>query len=348
MILFLHAIWDRISAAFGNVGRSVRGALWLMPTVAALSSGCSIHPVQQDVTGLKTHELVRFIRCESRLAIQDKAMALLEHEPEEFPGVDNRALLAAMKDIRGRPWPAGIKAWMNRHERLIYDKYIETGIAYDFSFDITEDNSALGVADPIRLITNGTTGAGFSASGDYKRQNLRHFVVSETAQSLLENVNLKCPPDYRQSSFTYPISGDIGIKELISTFFDLNETKELTVIDKEKPTTVFVDTLTFTTTIMGSVSPHVIVAPVGNTWGLAPPGASITAGAQRIDKHGLIIALSLDKPKVKSDAAAGVVPGYAVGRSALQKITVRSPTEQSALDALGQARLDSYLDRAGR
>jgi citrate lyase gamma subunit len=43
-----------------------------------------------------------------------------------------------------------------------------------------------------------------------------------------------------------------------------------------------------------------------------------------------------------------VLPGFAA-RSALQKDSVTtSSTEQSALDALIQARVDAYLDRAGR
>jgi len=236
---------------------------------------------------------------------------------------------------------------MNPHEAQIYDKYIETGIAFDFSFDITEDNGAIGLADPIRLITNGTAGVGLSASGDYKRQNLRHFIVSDTARDLLENRNLPCGPDYRGSIYTYPISGSIGMKELISTFFDLNEIKPLAV-DKDKATTVFADTLTFTTTLIGSVTPHVIVAPVGNAWGLASPGASVSAGASRIDKHSVIIGLSLDKPKGTLATAAAVVPGAAVGRSALQRSGVLSRTEQSALDAVKQARIDAYLDRVTR
>jgi hypothetical protein len=243
---------------------------------------------------------------------------------------------------------------MNAHERAIYDKYIQTGIAYDFSFDITEDNGASGVADPVKFMTNGSAGIGLSAGGDFKRQNIRHFIVSETAKDLLENTDIGypmedgqrgCGSDYRSPNYAYPIAGKIGIDELISTFFDLNEIRNLS-IDKSN-STVFADQLTFTTTLSGSVAPHVIVAPAGNGWGLLSP-ASITAGGSRLDKHALIIGLSLDAPKGTSGrAVAAVVPG-GLGRSALQRGGVRSPTEQSALDAVTQARLDSYLDRAFR
>jgi hypothetical protein len=360
MTSFLHTLHGRISIAFGNIRCGACPARYLALAIAALSGGCSIHPVQQEVTGIKTDDLVQFIRCETRLAIQDKAIDLLKDEYATArdlyvqthgvePPFGPSPLISVLTSYRGGYWPPAriIKAGMNAHERAIYDKYIETGIAFDFSFDITEGNSGSGVADPIRLITNGTYGIGLSASGNYMRQNLRHFVVSDTAQSLLENVKLKCLSDYRGTSYTYPMSGRIGMKELISTFFDLNEVKELSSADKDKPTTVFVDTLTFTTTLMGSVTPHVIVSPVGNAWGLAEPGASIIAGASRLDKHSLIVGLSLDKPKGVA-VAAGIVPGTGA-RSALQKVNVRpGSTEQSALDAVHQGRVDAYLDRANR
>jgi len=325
-----------------------RAARCLASLIAAALAGCSIHPVQQEATGVKTPDLVQFIRCETRLAIQDKAIQLLADENSSNP------IIEQLRRGRGLPWPPGVRARLQGTERAIYDKYIQTGIAYDFSFDITEDNGASGAADPVKFITNGSAGIGLLASGDFKRQNIRHFIVSETAKDLLENRDIGfpmedgqriCASDYRSPNYAYPIAGKIGIDELISTFFDLNEIRNLS-IDKSN-STVFADQLTFTTTLSGSVAPHVIVAPAGNGWGLLSP-ASITAGGSRLDKHALIIGLSLDTPKGTSGrAAAAVVPG-GLGRSALQRGGVRSPTEQSALDAVTQSRLDSYLDRAFR
>jgi hypothetical protein len=297
---------------------------------------------------------VNYIRCETRLAIQDKSIALLKIENPSNP------IIPELERRRGQPWPPFVKTRLVGHDRLIYEKYIQTGIAYDFSFDITEDNGASGTADPIRLFTNGTAGIGLSASGDFKRENLRHFIVSETAKDLLENPDIPCGPEdaYRSPNFVYPVSGQIGLNELISTFFDLNEingqTRDGLVANKSvsasgvsSNSTVFADTLTFTTTVMGSVSPHVIVTPTGNKWGLASP-ASLGLSASRIDKHSLIIGLSLDTTKgtTARTIPAAVVPGTAVGKSALQRRGVSSPTEQSALDAIVQARLDAYLDRA--
>lgn len=228
---------------FNGIGRETWSKASLASAIAALLAGCAIHPVQQDVTGVPTPDLVQYIRCETRLAIQDKAIDLLRRENLSNPMID------ALTDGRGRPWPPTIRARMNAHERAVYDQYIKTGIAYDFTFDITVDNAGSGAADPVKLLTNGTAGLSLSASSDFKRENRRHFIVSETAQDLLENGTLPCGPDYRASNYAYPIAGKIGIDELISTFYNLND---ITNLAPDKTTsTVFADTLTFTTTIMG-------------------------------------------------------------------------------------------------
>jgi hypothetical protein len=86
--------------------------------------------------------------------------------------------------------------------------------------------------------------------------------------------------------------------------------------------------------------------PVGNRWGLASP-TSFSAFAQRVDEHMVIIGLSMDVSKGTAVARAPVLP-LATGRSALQKSSVASPAEQSALDAVRQAKIDAYLDRAAR
>ncbi|MGJ5221367.1 hypothetical protein [Bradyrhizobium oligotrophicum] len=58
--------------------------------------------------------------------------------------------------------------------------------------------------------------------------------------------------------------------------------------------------------------------------------------------------MSLDEPKDKAITGAAALPGFA-SRSALQKDSVTmSSAGQSALDALIQARVDAYLERAGR
>lgn len=319
----------------------------MFPLLSAVAlAGCSIHPVQHEVTGVRTPEIVERIRCETRLAIQDKAGEMLRSYGT--PGA--LALADQLATMRGRTWPKDVVKLTDRAERDFYYRYIQTGIAYDFTFDITEDNRASLLADPVKLITNGTVGIGISASGDFARNNARHFIMSDTFENLLLlDTGLPCGDHVRGPNYAYPIAGSVGMFELISTFVDLNEDKNLQPLASGN-SRVFADTLTFTTTLTGQVAPHVEIAPVGRRWGLASP-TSVAAYGQRLDKHMMIVGLSMAPAKsvVQRAALAPAIPlpGLYTGRSALQKTTTRNSAEQGALDAVRQQRIDTFLDRFG-
>lgn len=80
----------------GHAGHETRWRSALACITTVFLAGCSLHPVQQDVTGVRTAELVQYIRCESRLAIQDKAIALFRKEDEANP------LIGELSALRGR------------------------------------------------------------------------------------------------------------------------------------------------------------------------------------------------------------------------------------------------------
>ncbi|WFU41813.1 hypothetical protein QA640_04710 [Bradyrhizobium sp. CB82] len=318
----------------------IRSAV-VVVALSSLSMGCAIHPLQQDATGVPTVAIVDHIRCETRLAIQDKAIDLLRGygTPQAI------ALAARFASTRGEPWRVDPNIDLpDSKERAFYARYIGTGIAYDFTFDVTEDNKVGIVADPVRLITNGTVGIGLNGSSELNRNNSRHFIMSDTFNNLLQNPKLHCadtPPN-----FVYPIAGSVGMAELINTFVDLNEDKPLAV--DSSSSRVFADTLTFTTTLTGSASPHVEIAPIGSNVGLASP-SNFGASGQRLDKHMMIIGLAMEK-KATGKAEVVAAPaflGLPRARSALQKTSVSSGAEQRALDAVTQQRLDTFLDRFG-
>ena len=50
--------------------------------VLLLVSGCAIHPVPEDVTGVDTYHIVRQIRCETRKAVIDFLMRQLRRQAE--------------------------------------------------------------------------------------------------------------------------------------------------------------------------------------------------------------------------------------------------------------------------
>jgi hypothetical protein len=331
------------------------GVKAVVPLISVFALGaCAIHPVQQDVTGLPAVNIVNHIRCETRLAIQNKAIELLRQKHGDVDLADR------LEQILGKPWHVNpVRDLTTAAERAFYNRYIQTGIAFNFTLDITEDNKAALVADPVRLITNGMAGVGLNSSGEFSRENIRTFIVSETFDRLLQDPIPGCGDSpLRSANFAYPVAGSIGMAELISTFIDLNENDPLTASSAGSGTKgsssgsgVYADTLNFNTTLIGGVSPSVQINPVGHKWGLASP-TNFAATVTRTDKHTLAIGLSLATTAEKtSHPIVGVVPIVPASgsqmRSALQRRGVQSPAEQRALDAVQQQRIDNFLNRFG-
>ena len=102
------AFWGRFKMCNSdNIWRSGGRAIKtpLLAAIAAalgplLGAGCAIRPIQQDVTGIPTIAVVDYIRCETRLAIQDKAVQLLQSYGSE----QAIRLASRFSLIRGEPW----------------------------------------------------------------------------------------------------------------------------------------------------------------------------------------------------------------------------------------------------
>ena len=287
--------------------------------------GCAIHPVQQDVTHLKTVDIVDRIRCETRRGIQDKAIDLLLNLSDD-PNYPSKRLAEYLRDHREAFVTFPRSALPTKKERDFYDRYINTAIALEFSFDITESGGAGINADAVRLITGGTAGVVVGASDANSRNNIRRFTIVESFGELLKNPKLPCLDGYYPENFAYPIAGSIGMPELISTFIDLNEDKDLSPSSKDAP--VFGDTLKFSTTLTAGLTPHVVIAPLGNRWGVDPP-TNVSLSAGRTDIHTLTIGLSI-----------GARPGH--GQTIVSRRSALSP--RSPIKDSGASNKDRALD----
>jgi hypothetical protein len=313
----------------------------ILPLLSVVAlGGCAIHPVQQDVTGLKTVEVVDRIRCETRRAIEDKAIDLLFHMSED-PNHPSKRLAELFQANRGAFANFPRSSLPTKTAREFYDRYINTAIAFEFSFDITENNGVGFIADPVRLISGGSAGVVVGASDANARNNIRRFTIAETFAELLSNRKLQCFDGYHADNFVYPIAGNIGIKELISTFIDLNQDKDLSPAAAGSAT-VFGDTLKFTTTLSASATPHVVIAPVGNRWGVdAPTNIGLSAG--RTDIHQLTIGLAIGTPPphgqpslARRGGLGGLLPPSATGDAT---------NKSRAVDAIADQHLKNFYDR---
>jgi hypothetical protein len=270
--------------------------------LAVALSACSVHPLPEDVSRTSTVDIVKSIRCE--------ALAGLESlRPEEL--------------ARAAPI---IKATM---------------IGYDFLFDMKEKNDAHG-AGPTpnnsfltfkkeKKLTLDVTG-----NAVLERNNLRRFIVIEPLADLTKDENrARCSDRTTRANWVYPITGRIGLDEVVRTYLKLEMLTELDMWVERIPTArsrfanvVFADDLTFTTKFSaGAETTLVLDAVVGR---LKLTNASIVTNASRDDVHSVIVALTRKKIDVE-ERKIGKLDPKLDRRVMLLNDNVRDPRTQARL-----------------
>ena len=182
-----------------------------------------------------------------------------------------------------------------------YDDWMAIAVAYDFDFEITEQNnvsSALGFSLPF---AGGTFDLGASGSLQKMRTGKRTFKATETfGQLLTRDYYAFCKSDPnalasgaipigpipRERNLLYPITGSIGLGKIAETF--------MAIASQDGGKDSFVDELTFTTTVNGSLNPSVMLSPVPYQLNLVSADAALGAG--RVDMHEVTISLAFPVP----------------------------------------------------
>jgi hypothetical protein len=243
---------------------------------------CSIHPLPEDVAGVKTTQIVHRIRCEALDAVI-KAYEKIQREPVE------------------KPWRAA-----NSSTRLNILKSI--GIVFSFTLNGDEMNNVASASATFeKPLSNGTFSFNPNVADTLERQNIRTFTVVDGFEELME-ANRKsrgraCQAQPPGPNYQYPITGTIGVAEMIDTFVtlavytDLGKEQEP---DKDAPdlamntAPTLVDSITFTTSLTAGVTPTWMLMPVGKALQLT--NASINLNVARKDIHQVIVALALPGP----------------------------------------------------
>jgi hypothetical protein len=321
----------------------MRRVFMALPATAVALSGCAVHPLPEDVQPKNTPEIVQHIRCEAKKAIQDNAIDLLR-EPR-LPESD-RVLAQELEDnpLKFRTLKAGdIKDEIARN---FYLKYINSGIAYSYTFDMAEENNNNTELDFGRMLTANTVSLKLTGMANLTRDANRQFIVSDTFDGLLktrlcDEVVLSGP------NIFYPIAGKIGLKETISSFIRLNQDDILKAKkDDNGGEILYSDQLKFTTAYGGSVNPGVMINPT-KTFMLTQ--AMVKSQYTRTDMNQVIIGLSLGKKddkkstkQTKREAArTGLFGGVIVNQN------IASGSEARAIDATVQNRVNIFLNNYG-
>jgi hypothetical protein len=269
----------------------------LIAAIAPTLAGCSTVPRTEDVSRKSALGIVHQIRCEAKRAVVDVAYN------------------------RNNPYPSPID-------------YTTASISYAFTFDIFENNNAS--ADGTWGLPY-TLGGMFSltASGqfDRNRHTIRSFTIVDTFEELY---NTQCDDAAPQlENLLYPISGEIGIYEVVSTFINLQQVGN----PKAGEVFTFADTLQFTTTLSAGVQPKLVISPFNDRFRLA--GANGNFSADRTDFHKVMITLAGEKPRLLAGKPGARTSGTAFG------LTARDTAAQMGLLQTNSALVSTTLIQTG-
>lgn len=255
--------------------------------IVLLSSGicgCAVHPLPEDVAPLNTVEIVEHIRCEMYEALRHQIVLI-------FDLSDSPAAHDIARQIEAAP-ERPLSEFQDQIKLLkpVYQKRITafagTTIGYGFRFNITEQDvakSTLNFGLPWNPLSNFTLNA--TAGLDKKRANTRRFFKVDTFQDLLLSKECLSKP-LNDANLIYPITGKIGLDNVVSDFVKLTTRGAKTFADP-KDVKNFSEQLTFTTQISGSLNPKVKVSPHTDRFKLADAGVELSA--TRTDVHELTL-----------------------------------------------------------
>jgi hypothetical protein len=283
-----------------------------------LLSGCAIHPVPEDVTGVDTSDIVRQIRCETREAavqflIRELGNLAAGGETQPPNPIAQKIVAAYEADHESistfRPSMFAGPEYLQ--VRNFYNVIYTTGVAYNFDLTMSEDNNLTANANFLGPWNGAAFTLGLMGDANRQRANERTFTVTDTIGMLVTNLNAVpirgvrfCDGQIKGPNYVYPIAGHIGVDKMVKTFFELAYFASLAPTEKGAPPTM-ADKLTFTTIVDLSLMPKVVFAPVKS--GFQPTDATLNGLARRSDVHKVSVGLALDP---KSAAALASLHQY--------------------------------------
>ena len=241
-----------------------------------------MHPLPEDVTPLNTYQIVQKIRCEVRDSLGLFVIgAIKDSDPD----------IAADLKSGKRKFASVESKHLTPNGRAILQRYEKSALAYEFVFDMTENNTAGGNIGVASILSRGPLTFTASAGAAKTRRNKRNFRIVDSFGRLLRTLPDRiCDNIEKGENAAYPITGTIGMTEVLKTFLDLNQSGNLS--GAQIPT--LAETLEFTTRLDVAAGGGVKLEALGRRTRVSD--AALSASAYREDKHNLTITLSLPMP----------------------------------------------------
>lgn len=257
-------------------------------------TGCSVHPIPEDVSPIPTEAIVAAARCELRLGLVEQVKVWFADErPRVNESVINPELVADQLDKMVARYNVDREDWQ---------EYLDIAIAYDWSFEISEANradSSVGFKLPfvnpgsLDVGASGSLTLGRSAKRTFKSQDKFSNLLRESWYNFCNDKDRSSKPGYyntpvpRDPNLLYPITGSIGLANAVTSF--------LRIAVQEGALDTFTDELAFTTTWDGKAGASVTLSPVPKQFRLVSGSANL-AGT-RVDLHKVKISLAFPKAR---------------------------------------------------
>ncbi len=307
----------------------------------ALCGACSSVPMPDDFTGFDVVRIVAKTRCELRDAVRGYFVgSLLRKERlEEHPQYAELARKLVDGKLKWREIHTHLKTYRVDPQTLaVFERYNHAVVIYDFQFTMSEVNEIGLTLDALRNFSNGSVSLGGNAGSKFNRDNFIQFRISDVFENLVRYTH----DGYcRDGGFTgttlaeqqnpklfYPITGSLGLDEIVGTFLNLNQSANLVgpadiPAESRFPTTL--RRMEFTTQMSGGATASLAITP-------RPFGGRITKTGlnnsnSRSDIHKLTVVLKLppEAPVVPSTIAelrlSGAIPRAAPGERITDIVT---------------------------
>ena len=286
-------------------------SLLMRATAIVLSlaaTACSIHPMTEDYAGVATPDIVRQVRCEARSALADSVRYWLE-------SFNKRALAARFPSDPRQPMSFSDNLFPPEFLPIV-QKFENSAIAYDFTFDMTEVDNFDATLDLLAILRHTIGSAGLSGGIDRTRENIRTFTITDTFSGLLNMIDPGGKDGYCRKyvlvgDMTYPITGKIGLDKVFHNFIDLSLFSNLGDPGHKEGPPATAEALTFTTKLSGSLNPKVVLGQAYR--GTQVADASLNATTSRVDVHKLIVGLALPAPRKPEKAPSAPKNSEATG-----------------------------------
>lgn len=224
--------------------------------------------------------------------------------------------------------------------------YRTASIAYEFEFDITENNVAgAGAVFAWPFTSGGSFGLEAGGSVDRTRANVRNIRITDRFEQLLA---MRCDAPPPRIDALYPVVGDIGTYEVVQTFIGLQQANNKRAGD----VFTFSDKLRFTTVLQGSLTPTLTLVPLADQFRLGQVNGTLS-GLRR-DIHAVTLTLAGAPERLagrsvvsmtKAIVRTGVPPGGSlIGTTVLQDAI--DPRDRALLE-LDRQRILTLQNRAG-